>query len=115
MDKLVAGQQQQQQQQSINVPTSSANTSAATSTTASPSQSMPAKPIDLDKIYIWINELCMPSSRENALLELSRQREAVADLAPFLWHSFGSIASLLQEVISVYPAINPPTLTVRSN
>jgi CCR4-NOT transcription complex subunit 9 len=29
-----------------------------------------------------------------------------------LWHSFGSIAALLQEVISVYPAINPPTLTV---
>lgn len=42
----------------------------------------------------------------------SRQREAVQDLAPMLWHSFGSIAALLQEVISVYPAINPPTLTV---
>jgi CCR4-NOT transcription complex subunit 9 len=28
-----------------------------------------------------------------------------------LWHSFGSIAALLQEVISVYQAINPPTLT----
>ena len=112
MDKVASGQQ------SVSVPTSSANTSAATSATASPSQSSqnaqstPAKPIDLDKIYTWINELCMPSSRENALLELSRQREAVADLAPFLWHSFGSIASLLQEVISVYPAINPPTLTV---
>ena len=29
-----------------------------------------------------------------------------------LWHSFGSIAALLQEVINVYPAINPPTLSV---
>jgi CCR4-NOT transcription complex subunit 9 len=29
-----------------------------------------------------------------------------------LWHSFGCIAALLQEVISVYQAINPPTLTV---
>jgi CCR4-NOT transcription complex subunit 9 len=36
----------------------------------------------------------------------------VQDLAPMLWHSFGSIAALLQEVISVYPAINPPTLSV---
>ena len=43
---------------------------------------------------------------------ISRQREAVQDLAPMLWHSFGSIAALLQEVINVYPAINPPTLTV---
>jgi CCR4-NOT transcription complex subunit 9 len=71
-----------------------------------------SKPVELEKIYQWINELCMPSTRENALIELSRQREAVQDLAPYLWHSFGSIAALLQEVISVYPAINPPTLTV---
>ncbi len=73
------------------------------------------KPVELDKIYQWINELCMPATRENALIELSRQREAVQDLAPYLWHSFGSIAALLQEVISVYPAINPPTLTVILN
>jgi hypothetical protein len=46
------------------------------------------------------------------ILLSSRQREAIQDLAPMLWHSFGSIAALLQEVISVYPAINPPTLTV---
>lgn len=42
----------------------------------------------------------------------SRQREAVQDLAPMLWYSFGAIGALLQEVISVYPAINPPNLTV---
>jgi len=29
-----------------------------------------------------------------------------------LWHSFGTIAALLQEIISIYPAINPPNLTV---
>jgi CCR4-NOT transcription complex subunit 9 len=73
------------------------------------------KSIEQEKIYLWINELCMPGTRENALLELSRQREAVQDLAPFLWHSFGSIAALLQEVISVYPAINPPTLTAHQS
>ena len=42
----------------------------------------------------------------------SRKREYVADLAPMLWHSFGCIASLIQEVTSIYPAINPPTLSV---
>lgn len=73
------------------------------------------KMIELEKIYQWITELCMPSTRENALVELSRQREAVQDLAPMLWHSFGSIAALLQEVISVYPAINPPTLTAHQS
>lgn len=73
------------------------------------------KPVELEKIYQWINELCMPMTRENALIELSRQREAVQDLAPYLWHSFGSIAALLQEVISVYPAINPPTLTAHQS
>ncbi len=73
------------------------------------------KIIELEKIYQWINELCMPATRENALVELSRQREAVQDLAPMLWHSFGSIAALLQEVISVYPAINPPTLTAHQS
>jgi len=42
----------------------------------------------------------------------SKKREVVPDLAPMLWHSFGTIAALLQEIISIYPAINPPNLTV---
>lgn len=29
-----------------------------------------------------------------------------------LWHSFGTITALLQEIINIYPAINPPSLTV---
>lgn len=29
-----------------------------------------------------------------------------------LWHSFGTTAALLQEIINIYPAINPPQLTV---
>jgi len=44
----------------------------------------------------------------------SKKREVVPDLAPMLWHSFGTIAALLQEIISIYPAINPPNLTVSS-
>lgn len=46
----------------------------------------------------------------------SKKREVVPDLAPMLWNSFGTIAALLQEIINIYPAINPPTLTaVQSN
>ena len=44
----------------------------------------------------------------------SKKREVVPDLAPMLWHSFGTVAALLQEIVHVYPAINPPHLTVSS-
>ncbi|KAG0527427.1 hypothetical protein BDA96_06G232500 [Sorghum bicolor] len=56
-------------------------------------------------------ELCDPELRENALLELSKKREIFQDLAPLLWHSFGTIAALLQEIISIYPSLSPPTLS----
>ena len=49
-----------------------------------------------------------------ALLFCSKKREVVPDLAPMLWHSFGTIAALLQEIITIYPAINPPQLTNQS-
>ena len=67
--------------------------------------------VDREKIYTWISELTAAESRENALLELSKKREVVPDLATMLWHSFGGIAALLQEIVTVYPTINPPTLT----
>ncbi|XP_042221922.1 CCR4-NOT transcription complex subunit 9-like [Homarus americanus] len=68
-----------------------------------------------DKIYQWIIELANPDTRENALLELSKKRESVPDLAPLLWNSFGTIAALLQEIINIYPAINPATLTAHQS
>ena len=40
--------------------------------------------------------------------------QVVPDLAPMLWHSFGTMAALLQEIINIYPAINPP-VTIHSN
>lgn len=43
--------------------------------------------VDREKIYQWINELSSPETRENALLELSKKRESVPDLAPMLRHS----------------------------
>nr|ACO14704.1 Cell differentiation protein RCD1 homolog [Caligus clemensi] len=69
--------------------------------------------VDREKVYVWINELSRSDTRETALLELSKKREVILDLAPMLWHSYGSIASLLQEIISIYPYINPPTLSAQ--
>ncbi|KAG6423839.1 hypothetical protein SASPL_114243 [Salvia splendens] len=56
-------------------------------------------------------DLCNPDLRENALLELSKKRELFQDLAPLLWNSFGTIAALLQEIVSIYPVLSPPNLT----
>ncbi|XP_046994839.1 CCR4-NOT transcription complex subunit 9 isoform X1 [Schistocerca americana] len=71
--------------------------------------------VDREKIYQWIVELSNPELRENALLELSKKREVVPDLAPMLWHSFGTIAALLQEIVNIYPAINPASLTAHQS
>ncbi|KAK9478699.1 putative cell differentiation protein [Lipomyces japonicus] len=66
---------------------------------------------DEAKIYSWILELMQGPSREQALLELSKKREQFDDLALILWHSYGVMATLLQEIVAVYPALSPPTLT----
>ena len=43
-----------------------------------------------------ITDLSNPETREIAMKELVLKREIVPDLAPMLWHSFGTIAALLQ-------------------
>lgn len=70
------------------------------------------------KIPVFFLKLCFltlkcfsAETREKALLELSQKREHVDNLAPMLWHSFGTISALLQEIVSVYFAIDPPTLS----
>lgn len=60
-------------------------------------------------------DLTNPGTRENALLELSKKREAFPELAPYLWHSFGTIVALLQEIISIYPLLAPPSLTAHAS
>lgn len=71
--------------------------------------------VEREKVFQWIVELTSPETRENALQELSKKREVVPDLAPMLWHSFGTVAALLQEIVNVYPAINPPHLTAHQS
>eukprot|EP00438_Fugacium_kawagutii_P035120 Skav218760 [mRNA] locus=scaffold1372:141361:143000:- [translate_table: standard] len=53
--------------------------------------------------------------RENALLELSKRREFVHDLAPLLWHSCGTISVL--EIVEIYPYLtsNVPATDLTPN
>lgn len=38
-----------------------------------------------------------------------------ADLAPILWHTCGTIAALLQEIVTIYPLLSPPALTAQAS
>jgi CCR4-NOT transcription complex subunit 9 len=76
----------------------------ATSSTNNPGSSQPSMsdgnaPVSRERIALWITELLSSNTREAALMELSRKREKVPDLAVLLWHSFGSVAVLLYEVM----------------
>jgi len=66
---------------------------------------------DIKELHPLVLQLTNPEQRESALLVLSKKRENYPDLAPVLWHSYGTLAALLQEIISVYPMLSPPTLT----
>ncbi|KAK4536490.1 hypothetical protein CDCA_CDCA08G2515 [Cyanidium caldarium] len=63
------------------------------------------------RVYQLVHKLLDPEQRDAALLELSKRREAFANLAPILWHSRGTVAMLLQEIVSIYPLLSPPSLT----
>lgn len=70
-----------------------------------------SKALGDEQIYQWISELVNGTNRERALLELGKKREQYDDLALVLWNSFGVMTVLLEEIISVYPYLNPPVLT----
>lgn len=67
------------------------------------------------KIYALVLELTIPEKRETSLLALSKLRETVPDLAPILWHSFGTIAALLQEIVAIYPLLSPAKLKAHAS
>lgn len=70
---------------------------------------------DKELIIKYIDELKYSDLRDNALLELSRQREHFQELAPFIWHSVGTIPALLLEIVSVYPLLSPPLLDSKTS
>jgi len=63
-----------------------------------------------EMIIKQIDELKYAKLRDDALMALSQQREHFSELAPYIWHSVGTIAALLQEIVSVYPLLSPPLL-----
>uniref|UniRef100_A0A804P7H5 Cell differentiation protein rcd1 n=1 Tax=Zea mays TaxID=4577 RepID=A0A804P7H5_MAIZE len=64
---------------------------------------------DQDVAQLVLN-LCIPELREKAIIILSK-REKCEDLALLLWHSFGTMAALLQEIVSIYRLLSPPQLS----
>jgi len=67
--------------------------------------------IDKERIFALVLELGSSEQREAALLHLSKNRDSIADLAPILWHSFGTMSALLKEIVSIYPLLSPPALS----
>ncbi|KAG0682205.1 Cell differentiation protein rcd1 [Pichia californica] len=66
-------------------------------------------------VYSWITEFAYGPNKEQALLELGKKREMYDDLALVLWNSFGVISCLLAEIVSVYPLLSPPNLTIQAS
>ncbi|EDV52902.1 CCR4-NOT transcription complex subunit 9 [Drosophila erecta] len=60
---------------------------------------------DIDPVYGWIANLCNKETRFWAMLELCERRNHIDSLGLLLWHSFGAVSGLLQEIVSIYPAI----------
>ena len=42
------------------------------------------------RLVTWVAELLNGNSREQALMELSKKREQVPELAMIIWYSFGT-------------------------
>jgi CCR4-NOT transcription complex subunit 9 len=49
------------------------------------------------RVLGWIADLLSEDTREAALLELSKKREQVPELALILWHSFGEFCAVRHE------------------
>mmetsp|Transcript_26532 Transcript_26532/g.54291 ORF Transcript_26532/g.54291 Transcript_26532/m.54291 type:complete len:414 (-) Transcript_26532:339-1580(-) len=69
----------------------------------------------VEELHVLVLQLVNSEQREGVLLELSKNRENFPDLAPILWHTYGTVAALLQEIVSIYPLLTPPTLTAHAS
>jgi len=61
----------------------------------------------MEKVIEHIYNLKYAEKREEALAELSKKRESFPNLAPYLWYSVGTLAILLQEIVSIYSMLSP--------
>ncbi|ODV92260.1 hypothetical protein CANCADRAFT_22185 [Tortispora caseinolytica NRRL Y-17796] len=69
---------------------------------------------DDPQVYEWLADLYNESTRDHALLELGKRREQYEDLALFLWNGFGIMTILLDEMLSIYPALATQNLSVQA-
>ncbi|KAJ1820494.1 RNA-binding protein, CCR4-NOT complex subunit Rcd1 [Coemansia sp. RSA 2671] len=67
---------------------------------------------DNETLYQLMVELFSATNREQALAELSRRRDQNTDLGVALWNAYGVMTILYQEIIAIYPLLNPPALTM---
>lgn len=65
---------------------------------------------EFDLTISYINQLKNKATREEAFKQLNNRRDFEPNLSVLLWHSTGTIALLLQEIISIYPCITNMTL-----
>jgi CCR4-NOT transcription complex subunit 9 len=63
-----------------------------------------------ERVHRLISELLDVEMREQAIEELWKIRQDVPDLGVLLWYSFGAVAALIQEIVSVYPSLYPCVL-----
>lgn len=75
----------------------------------------PLSAAEMEKVYKLVGDLSSNEQRENALMILSKKRDAVQDLAPMLWYSVGTMTALLQEIVAIYPMLSPPALTAHAS
>ena len=54
------------------------------------------------RLVTWVSELLNGNSREQALMELSKKREQVPELALIIWYSFGIHSSILPTKLHAY-------------
>lgn len=68
------------------------------------------------RVLEWIAQLMKPTTRETALLELSKKREQVPELALILWHSFGMLDfSVLQSAFAHSKQVSWPRCSKKSS
>lgn len=76
------------------ITTSASHANALNAVHQDPAADNPNMSEDNRRTMAYIADLLNESTREQALLELSKKREQVPELALILWHSFGTSASL---------------------
>uniref|UniRef100_A0A6G3MG50 CCR4-NOT transcription complex subunit 9 n=1 Tax=Henneguya salminicola TaxID=69463 RepID=A0A6G3MG50_HENSL len=72
--------------------------------------------LELERLLFLLEMLPNPNTRHETLLELEKNKGNVK-IAQLLWISFGCVASLIQELVMVYPYLNcaplNPSLSTR--